>query len=59
MRDGHGAPVVSAAQAKPGMAIDLTFHDGARAAVIDGKPAKKMPAAPPSPARAKDQGDLF
>ena len=59
VRDGHGAPVVSTAQAKPGMAVDLIFHDGARAAVIDGKPAKKMPAAPPSPARAKDQGDLF
>ena len=60
VRDGHGAPVVSAAQAMPGMAVDLTFHDGARGAVIDGKPAEKKPAAaPPSPARAKDQGDLF
>ena len=55
MRDGHGAPVVSAAKAKPGMAVELTFHDGARAAVIDGKPAKKTSAATPP----KDQGDLF
>ncbi|MCH7555121.1 MAG: hypothetical protein IIC08_03895 [Proteobacteria bacterium] len=54
LRDGHGAPVVSAAVAKPGMAVELTFHDGARGATIDGRPDRIKPTAPPT-----DQGDLF
>jgi len=54
LRGGHGAPVVSAAMTKPGMAVELTFHDGARGATIDGKPARQRPAA-----ATGDQGDLF
>ena len=55
VRDGGGAPVVSAAATRAGMAVELTFHDGVRAATLGGKPARKKPAA----ATAKNQGDLF
>ena len=57
VRDGGGAPVVSVAATRPGMAVELTFHDGVRGATLDGKPAKKKSAAT-TPA-AKHQGDLF
>ena len=57
VRDGHGTPLVSAAEAKPGMAIELTFHDGARAASIEGSAGKKAPKKKAQP--EKGQGDLF
>ena len=58
VRDDQGAPLVSAAEAKPGMAIELTFQDGARAASIEGDGGKKaLPKKKPKP--AKGQGDLF
>ena len=62
VRDGAGAPVVSAAGARPGMAVELTFHDGARDATIDapveGSAAKRKPPKKKS-TPAKHQGDLF
>ena len=46
--------------ATPGMGVELTFHDGASHATIDGAPAAKPRPRKPRPAPAKtDQGDLF
>jgi exodeoxyribonuclease VII large subunit len=60
--DGH--LVRSAAQAKSGEAVRLVFHDGNRAAIIDG--AAKAPATPTPPAAPRkvqsppvEQGRLF
>ena len=67
VRGDDGAPVVSAAGAKPGLGVGLTFHDGARHATIDGpsgEPVKPARPTAPRPRRAKsedpgDQGKLF
>ena len=48
--DGH--LVASVADAKAGDGVTLRFHDGERAAVIDGTPAEKKTSAP-KPAKAK------
>ncbi|MCP4329039.1 MAG: exodeoxyribonuclease VII large subunit [Alphaproteobacteria bacterium] len=56
VRDDTGRPVLSAASARPGMAVDLRFHDGAAPAVIAGGPTK--PSRKRSPRKA-DQGSLL
>jgi exodeoxyribonuclease VII large subunit len=48
--DSAGHLVASAAEAKPGDAVDLRFHDGSRGAVIEGADAVRAPRA--TPARA-------
>jgi exodeoxyribonuclease VII large subunit len=47
-RDRAGHPVTSAAAAPPGTALTLTFHDGERAATVDGVRAAR-PADTPKP----------
>ena len=60
VRDDSGAPVVSAAMAMPGMGVELTFHDGASHATIDGARLAKLRPRKSRRAPAKtDQGDLF
>lgn len=44
---------------KSGQAVSLTFSDGKRGAVIDGKPSPKRRAAKPVNPQEKIQGDLF
>ncbi|MEE2980033.1 MAG: exodeoxyribonuclease VII large subunit, partial [Pseudomonadota bacterium] len=57
VRDDSGAPVVSAAMVTPGMGVELTFHDGASHATINGAPAAKPRPRKPRPAPTKtDQG---
>ncbi len=54
VRDAGGQPVMRAADAASGLAVEIEFFDGKRGAVIDGEPA---PAAPtPKPARRKPSG---
>jgi len=57
VRDRAGRPVTSAAAARPGLAVALTFHDGERPATIDGasRPAKSARGRPPP----SGQGRLF
>jgi len=53
--DADGKPIQSAAKAKPGAAVTLTFADGKAGATIDGEKKQRGPAAPP-PAK---QGSLL
>ena len=54
--DSDGKPIVSAAKAKPGLAVTLAFADGAVGATIAGEPSAK----PRSTAKPKaEQGSLL
>ena len=46
VRDGAGAPVITAAATKPGMAVDIAFADGEVPATIAGKGRAKAGVAP-------------
>ncbi len=43
VRDDAGRPVTAAAEARPGLGVALTFHDGERHATIDGGAPRKAP----------------
>ncbi|MEE8202740.1 MAG: exodeoxyribonuclease VII large subunit [Alphaproteobacteria bacterium] len=57
-RDDAGRPVTSAAAAKPGSGLALTFKDGERHATVDGAPAPRRKKTP-TPAKTDTQGELL
>ncbi|MEE8533257.1 MAG: exodeoxyribonuclease VII large subunit, partial [Alphaproteobacteria bacterium] len=57
-RDDAGRPVTSAAAAKPGSGLALTFKDGERHATVDGAPAPRRKKTP-TPVKTDTQGELL
>jgi len=57
--DTDGKVVRKGKSLKSGQAVNLTFRDGRRGAVIDGKPTPKKRVKKPAQITEKIQGDLF
>ena len=57
VRDDAGHAIASATEAKPGIGVALTFHDGERHATVDGGPKRRKAKA--RPGGAHSQGTLF